>query len=282
VALNRYSICIPPNHDKGVEMRRTLTAGLAVFAIAALAWASSDPWKKPYQQWDQKDIQKILQDSPWSKIVRVDASWEGSSNADMPQPSSSPQMPPPSNSGGGGSASSGSRPGMGSPQQPSSGGGETAPSAPSQGAPQAAFAVRWLSSRTLREALVRSAVLSGQMQDAQAQKDLAQNPQVYEIVIVGPQMTPFQTSSEDQVKANSSLTLKKSKEKLQPVKVEFQKSPDGQTLRDVIIAFPKEANGQPTIGQDEKGAQFSVTLGRTSIKTSFDFSKMDDAQGRDL
>ena len=65
--------------------------------------------------------------------------------------------------------------------------------------------------------------------------------------------------------------------------MEFQRSPDGKTVQAVIIYFPKKtAAGQSTIGADEKGAEFSEAATNTTIKTSFDFSKMDDAQGRDL
>lgn len=49
---------------------------LLLGTLAALAWAS-DPWKaKPYQQWDQKDVAKILNDSPWAKTESVTADWQ--------------------------------------------------------------------------------------------------------------------------------------------------------------------------------------------------------------
>jgi hypothetical protein len=267
-----------PTPNRGFEMRRLVMGGVAVLAIAALAWAS-DPWKsKPYQQWDQKDIQKILQDSPWSKVIRVDATWESSGMA-MPQSMPQPSAP----AGGSAPSSAGSRPGGmggGSPQTPNPGGMPSPGMA--QATPQAVFVIRWMSSRTIREALVRSAVLSGQVKEADAQKDVGATPDAYQIVIAGPQMTPFETAGEEGVKKEAVLTTKKAKQKLSPSKVEFQRSPDGKTIRDVVILFPKTVNGQPTIGKDEKGGEFLLPLGRTTLKTSFDFSKMDDAQGRDL
>lgn len=259
-------------------MRKAITASLAVLAIAAIAWASNDPWKKPYQQWDQKDIQKIMQDSPWSKIVYVDAKWASSDSA-LPQ-SSAPQGSPSGNQSGGGGSSTGGRSGMGGGgvgpggMQPSSVGGGTA---------QVIFAVRWFSSKTVREAVVRSAVLGGQLNASQAPAELAQPTPGYQIAVAGPQMTPFEKVTEDEIKNSAFLSLKKSKEKIQPEKVEFQRTPDGNTLRAVVFTFPeKTATGEPTIGPGEKGAEFSVSVGRTTIRTSFDFSKMDDAQGRDL
>ncbi|MGH9736885.1 MAG: hypothetical protein ACRD8A_20130 [Candidatus Acidiferrales bacterium] len=264
-------------------MRKAVIAAVAVFTMAALAWAT-DVWKKPYDQWDKKDVIKVLSDSPWGKTVRIQAAWE-SGGAGLPTQSPGMQQ---SQGGPPSPGASGSRPGGGSPM---GGGGGTAPGeggagggygAPSGGTPMATFVVRWVSAHTMREAFVRNAELSGQMNQSQAQKQLSQTPDVYQVMVAGPNMLPFEQSTEDVVKKSADLEVKKSKEKIQPVKVEFQRSPDGQKVQDVIIDFPKTVNGQPTIGPDAKGADFSVSLSRARIRTSFDFSKMSGAQGRDL
>src|ERR1700751_1695907 len=94
------------------NMRKVMIGSFAVFAIAALALAASDPWKsKSYQQWDEKDVKKVLDDSPWAKVTQVDATWQkgGSASAPssgLPQGSSAGAAP-----GGGGGG--GSRGGMG-------------------------------------------------------------------------------------------------------------------------------------------------------------------------
>ena len=57
-------------------MRKAILMSSAIIVLAALAFAGTEVWKaKPYQQWDQKDVSKILGDSPWSKIVQVEAPW---------------------------------------------------------------------------------------------------------------------------------------------------------------------------------------------------------------
>ena len=58
-------------------MRKRMMGGLAVLMVALLAWAGNDPWKsKPFQQWDQKDITQILQESPWAKSgLQAAGSW---------------------------------------------------------------------------------------------------------------------------------------------------------------------------------------------------------------
>lgn len=267
-------------------MRKVIMAGLAVVAIAALAWAS-DAWKKPYQQWDKKDVQKILDDSPWAKTVNVTAKWEGNGSMEpMNRPQQQPQPTAPQSSGGGG----GGRPGTGGGGGMSGGGG--APGGGMQpgmaggggggGIPVVPFVIRWVSARTMREAYVRSAELSGTMTESQAKAELAQSPSVYQVLVAGPQMSPFEQSTEGAVKSAAYLQVKKSKQKIEPVKVEFQRSADGSKVQAVIISFPMTAGGQPTIAPDAKGAEFFVEVGQTKIHTSFDFSKMNTAQGRDL
>lgn len=269
-------------------MRKLAMAGAAVLTITALAWAT-DVWKKPYDQWDKKDVAKVLNDSPWGKTVRISASWESGGTAlptQNPQMQQQPQSGQTSSGGGGGSRGGGSMGGGGGMggggMAPGGGGAGGVSGVQSGGTPMATFVVRWVSAHTMREAFVRSAVLSGQMNQSQAQQQLSQTSDVYQIMIGGPDMLPFEQSTEDAVKSAADLEVKKSKEKIQPVKVEFQRSPDGQKVQDVIIDFPKTANGQPTIGPDAKGADFSVSLQRAKIRASFDFTKMSDAQGRDL
>jgi hypothetical protein len=259
-------------------MRKAIIGSLAVLAIAVLAWASSDPWKdKPFQQWDEKDVQKVLSSSPWSKIVQTEAGPSGGAVA----PSSLPQANP----GTPGAGSGGGRGGMGggSSSSPSGGGGAVPATGADNSTSQASFAVRWGSSRTMREAFLRSKVLSGKSTEEDAEQQLAQPPAAYLVVISGQQMMAFQAAEEAGVKAASTLTTKKGKQKIEASNVEFQRGSDGKALLAIVISFPKRtATGEATIDADEKGAEFSCLPGRVSIKVSFDFSKMYDAQGRDL
>ena len=64
---------------------RILAVGM--LATAAVAWAGGDVWKtKPYSQWDEKDIQTVLQTSPWAKLgLQASGAWhpDGTSAADI-------------------------------------------------------------------------------------------------------------------------------------------------------------------------------------------------------
>jgi len=259
-------------------MRKAILGSVAVLAIAALALAS-DPWKaKPYQQWDEKDVQKILSDSPWSKMVQVEATWESSGStprSGMPQGSSAGSS---GGSGGGGRGGMGGGGGSPSGGGPGMGGGSTA-----NPAPQAQFVLRWASSRTIREAATRRQVIAGKMTQEQGEQQLSQAADAYQVMIQGSQMTPFQNADEASIKAKSFLTTKKAKEKIEATKVEIERSPDGKTIYSVLISFPqKTATGEGTIGADEKGVEFTCSVSGVNLKTSFDISKMYDAQGRDI
>jgi hypothetical protein len=261
-------------------MRKAILIGSAMIVLAAVVLAgNNDPWKsKPYQQWDDKDVRKILGDSPWSKIIQVDATWTNLKDipaADSSQlPSGSTTAPAP---GGKMSAS----PSAGA--NPTVGGAAAPPSDPGDPKPQVAFAVRWVSSRTLQRAAARSAELAGQIKPEDAEKQLANPPDVYEIALTGPDMRPFQTADEDTLMKSADLTDKKSKEKISPAKVQINRGADGKKVQAVAFIFSKKAgNGEPAIPEDEKSVDFVCTVNGAKIHVTFDVSKMQDNQGRDL
>src|SRR5215831_15106063 len=66
-----------PNRTLSFDHLKAAAAFLFVaLTLAALAWASDPPWKgKPYDQWTDKDLEKIFTDSPWSRIGTVTRTW---------------------------------------------------------------------------------------------------------------------------------------------------------------------------------------------------------------
>jgi hypothetical protein len=52
-----------------MKRRATLSVALLVLPGALLVWAA-DPWKeKPYTEWAEKDVRKVLEKSPWAKRI---------------------------------------------------------------------------------------------------------------------------------------------------------------------------------------------------------------------
>jgi hypothetical protein len=121
------------------------------------------------------------------------------------------------------------------------------------------------------------------MKEDEAEKQVSQPADAYQVLLSGQQMTPFASAEEAAIKSGTYLTTKKGKQKIEPSKVEFERSPDGKTIYSILISFPrKTATGEATIGADEKGVEFVCSVPNVNIKASFDFSKMYDSQGRDL
>jgi hypothetical protein len=195
-------------------MRKLVLSGFSLWILAALAWAG-DAWKdKAYQQWDKADVQKILNDSPWAKVVHVDVPGANvGDQSSLPGGNSGPTAAAPKGAiakGGGG--------GGGAPTNaPGETEGETGANLP-----QIPFMVRWLSSRTIREAFVRNAEFSGQVKEADAEKNLSTPEEMYEVLVVGPQMDGFGGAAESALKENVLLICKKTKEKIAPAAVNTQ------------------------------------------------------------
>jgi hypothetical protein len=245
---------------------------VAVLAVAALAFAGGDPWKsKPYQQWDSKDILRIVNDSPWAKVVHVDAPWKNTAGG-TDDAGAAPVAGVRPNAGMGG---------MGA--QPSSAPPNPGGNSQNSQIPQAAFLIRWVSSRTIREAVLRSSVLSGKAKEEDAEKGLAVPTDTYQVFVAGPDMKPFAVIEEGELKRGTFLQTKKTKQKISPSSVQIERTPDGLGIQAIVFVFPKKSQtGESTIAADERGADFNCVAGPVRIEAPFDISKMDDANGRDL
>jgi hypothetical protein len=252
------------------SMRKKLMGGVAFLIIATLAWAGGDPWKtKPPSQWTEKDVADILANSPWA---RANVSVFGANNTQgMTQASGS----------GGTAGGKGDMSHNSAGATPDTAGGtekedEAAAAAES-------YSVYWWSSRTIRAASMRRAVLKGTMKEEDVDKTLANTPEDYMILIQSVNMAIFQRRGEQAFEKSAWLQMKKSKEKIFPTKVDFLKAANGTTVNGVIFYFPKKsASGEPTIATDEKEIDFYLLVGGSKILTAFDPRKMTDSQGEDL
>jgi hypothetical protein len=243
---------------------------IAVILAAVAAAQAGDVWKtKPFDQWTEKDVQEILQSSPWAKAgVQPQGAWHPDG---MSQATGSPGMP--------GSATDNSHASAGATTD-KPGGTEKQDAA---AAAQATYSVFWWSSRTIRAASVRRAVLKGSMTEGDAEKTVANVPDDYMILVQGTNMQVFQYQGEEAFAKDAYIQRKKNKQKLSPTKVSFLKGSDGQTVTGALFYFAKkDAAGEPTIAPDEKEIDFYLQVGDSKLLTDFDPRKMVDAKGEDL
>jgi len=246
-------------HRKTLLKQLGLPLGLLLGAT--FLWAGDKPWKaKPYQQWDEKDLQTILTDSPWVRVTPIQRTWLPVSEKDVAPESQISggvrQMP-----GGGAAANAPVRAGEDTWRELN-------------------VQIFWQSSRVMRAATARLAILHGQKVDVDK---YASEPQSeYQVILRMEDMTPFAQHDEKFFRDNAFLQTKKSKEKISPTHVVYEKNAKG-SVQDAIFFFPKTtSSGAPTISSDEKEVQFSCKIADTTMRVGFRPQEMVDQSGPDL
>ncbi len=242
----------PNNWSKGAGLL------LALLTFAALAWAGDEPWKgKPYQQWTEKDLERIFAYSPWSQKAELTRTWLPLRAEDLP-------------------------PGM------ISGSGRTLPKGSEKSdegtlGKDVNFNVYWISSRVMREASARQGILKKQMDEAKAYASVNQPQDEYQIVIQGADMAPFVRKDEKFFQTNSYLLPRKSKQKISPTHVRYERDAKGILVTSALFFFPrKTASGDPTIAADEKNVEFTCQVEGSTLSVNFEPQKMVDQIGPDL
>lgn len=240
-------------------------ACLALLLLASTALAD-DFWKaKSWKEWDEKDIRKVLNDSPWSRPVtimvaalsRQDSAGVGGIPAPNISGPSTGSSGPAGNSRGGGGGSAGD-------------------------SPQTTYLVRWVSSTTVRRALARAAVIRGGAKELEVEKVLAQVPEDFEIRIFGQDMQPFAKTDEIVLRGKTWIRPKSSKTKIAPSRVEIQRTGDGKGIQYIVFYFSKKTDsGEAVIPAGEKKVEFVCGAG-IAIQTDFDLQKMALKDGPDL
>lgn len=259
-------------------MRKRILSGVAFLTLTGLVWAANEPWKtKPYQQWDKTDLAVILDNSPWAKKVVVDVAWKPSAAATSQNgqrtSDADPEFQEHLDKRKGGAPDT-SPPDASMSSAASSGG--------ASGVPKTTFYIRWYSSRTVREALAREAILNGRISEAEGAKLLAEPVTNYEIIVFGPDMTPFQNLTEDQLKAASYLEGKQSKQKVTPASIRLNKAANGATSS-LVFTFPEKTDsGAQVASAQEKEIEFTCKVTGLGLHSVFDARKMVDEKGADF
>lgn len=230
---------------------------LCFFLGATLLCAADKPWKaKTYQQWDEKDLQAILSDSPWVRVTPIQRTWLAVAEKDT-------GVDPIVNGG--------------VRQMPAPGSGDNAARSSENSLRELNVQVFWQSSRVMRAATAREAVMHGQQVDVD--KYVAQPQTEYQLILRMEDMTPFTQHDEKFFQDSASLQTKKSKAKISPTHVVFEKNAKG-SIQDAIFFFPKAtSSGEPTISNDEKDVQFSCKIADQTVRVGFRPQEMVDQSG---
>jgi hypothetical protein len=235
---------------------------LAIFSatllLAALVWASDPPWKgKPYQQWDDKDVERVFTDSPWARTTTITRTWLPISAKDLPNDTVAGRDRP--------------LPATLDRSSETSVGGELN------------LDVYWVSSRVMRAASARKAVLHGGKKDVDVEKYVGEPQEEYQIVVQSKDMAPFFRHDEKFFQSNAFLETKRSKHRISPSHIHYERDANGLLVTSAVFFFPKKtASGDPTISNDEKSVEFSCKIEGSTVRVSFEPQKMVDKSGLDL
>lgn len=133
-------------------MRSSIWGGAAAFVVLASALAAADFWdQSEFVDWTDKDVQKMLFDSPWAKEVQIARGGAGGMGGGMGGGGRGMGGPGGGRGGGGGIGGAGGGRGGARGRGDAPGGGGMA-------MPVMRFIVRWHSAMPVKQALIRSAI----------------------------------------------------------------------------------------------------------------------------
>ncbi len=243
-------------------MPKRIAAILSVFLSVTLVWAG-EAWKdKPYTDWNEKDVRRILSDSPWAKTIGVRAEWlrPGAEGLEVGVGTRIGEVPY-------------------DPTRDPMGVGAQSDIWRNQ---QARFTLRWASARTVRAALLRESVLSGRPSPLSADQQIDNEPAEFELVLVADPMIRFPRTTEAHLMENTYLGPKSSGKRMYPSRVDIYRNSDGRVIS-VSFFFPKtRRDRKPWLIQEETLVEFSCWVGGVLLRANFEPTKMANREGRDL
>jgi len=255
--------------------RRTLLMTLSAAALPAPVFAA-DPWDaKDPAQWNEKDLQKLMTDSPWARQVSVPLGGPSVGSIGGGGRGRGGR----GGGGGGGSTDASSSAGMGgSPMGGEGGGGMGGADRP---APTATFLIRWQSAKPIKIANVRSRMGAEADTSTQAREFIEKQEREYVIAVIMPPMrTPGEgrpggegggerkgpgPEAEEKMKESTTLSWK-GHDQIHPASVIMPKP--GQSA--VVFHFDKTH----PIELDDKEVEFAMKRGNMEIKKKFKLKEM--------
>ena len=238
---------------------------MAVVIFAFCFWAfclcAADSWQsKAFIEWNEKELQKILTDSAWSRSISV-------------------SMDAPITPGGRGDRL-GDRLGVDEPPRPGGSGqeqgagivgasrGEGGDARGYQALPSLVLTIRWQSALPVKQALARRKYGSEAATSPEAKKFLEENPG-YLISLSGLPATTAAANvpqAKAAIKEQTTLSVK-GKGAVQPTEIVV--GPPGKQM-DVFFVFPKTT----AFTLDDKEVEFATQLGPMKVKYKFHLKDM--------
>jgi hypothetical protein len=232
------------NFDLEEKMKKVLVILICVFALTVVAGAQKK--YKPWMEWSEKDVTKMLNDSPW-----------GQTQTDT---NTSEMFFSPTTSGG---ANSSSRSQQGALNQ----------------AVNMNYRIRFLSAKPIRQAFAKQVIMKNPKLEEDLKAFAEQTSDKWVVVAVdfdstdrrlsGPAMQAFAVANPGQLKTNTYLETKDGNRVF--VEQYLQPSSDGMGAK---FVFPRVVDGKPFVTADSGYVRFYAEVSPT-IKLNMRFKVAD-------
>jgi len=238
-----------------------LVLACAVCVCAADFWTS-----KPYTDWNAKELQKIMTDSPWSHRVDVEL------RVTMPTTKSQSESGGRGRGGGGGAGlttadGAGALTGGGAAGGPAGGAGAGGSDGPmTQTTP---VMLVWQTALPVKQALVKAKYGAESATSAEAKAFLEREEQYYVINVGGLPGTAAGAVEGDKKAAMLQLTALNIKGKDPIHAVEVQMNPRGRVV-DALFFFPRTT----PVSADDKDLEFATKFDKLTVKYHFKLKEM--------
>lgn len=241
---------------------RKLLALFLASAVSVVA-ASKTFWRtKPYTSWTAKEVHKVLWSSPWARMARTPyyppEEYGGPPEQTQTFPPRNPRDPDPQMD----------------PLAPPSAIKETYH-------PEGAYIVRWASSKTVQQAILRDAELHGSG-NSSAEERLPSPPgSDYKIVVQSANPSKIPWLDRENVKESAYLRADGTGVEVAAVRVVILREEAPPRGR-VVFYFPRATpSGKPLIAAADHVVEFFAKFGPATLRTKFDLRAMTGPQGPD-
>lgn len=236
-------------------MRRGAAAAGAALALLCAPAAPAQVWERSPEEWSQRDVRRILTNSPWAESIATRAVWR------------TPGYEGPEVSGG---IEVGRVPrddGI-SPREPGM--------PPRRGEEQATLTLRWASAWTIRAA---EALQAGRTPpEHRPDRRLAE----IELVLYPDITYGFPSFRVAELQQNTWLVPRSSGARILPSRIEVRREPDGR-VRSLSFFFRRvDSNGEPWLRADEPQIDFTSRIGLATFRARFHPPRMRRAGAPDL
>lgn len=220
-------------------MRRKLMGVLGVWVLACAALVAADFWEdEEFTRWSDRDVQKMLTDSPWSKQVNIVM-------GGLREEETSRFTGDGVNFGGGGGRRGGGDGGF-------------------SGIRRTRVSVVWINALPVRQAMVRNLIGRNGSIPPEGEQFLSEEDPFYTVAVVGlPPAFEVLGQMIEEVLAETMLK-RDDKDPIEPIDIGFLREGD-QSIR-VMFMFPRN----DPITLDDREVEFSTKLGSiTEINRKF-------------